>query len=247
MIVSNTKSCEGNMDKKELMDIATDALNYSELKSNEIPPIDLYVDQIINLVTEKLHRGSERYHDRQLTKTMINNYSKDGLITPVKGKKYSKEQIIQMLTIYTLKNTLSIGEIKRLLDGAYATEGFDGGGLTELYDRHLRIKEDGREYVLRSIEELIDKNSLDLDKDTDYITAVCALAALSIQMKNIAQAMIDVRFPEPVEEEEEEEKPSEKAIEKEKAKQEKATEKAKKKEAKREAKREKNSEATEEK
>ena len=229
-------------DRKELTEIAKDALNYSELRSTEIPPIDLYVDQIINLVTERLRRGSERYHDRQLTKTMINNYSKDGLITPVKGKKYSKEQIVQMLTVYTLKSTLSIGEIKRILNGAYATDGFDADGLTALYDRHIDIKDEAEAIALRDIDELIDKNSLDLESDIDYITAVCAITALSNNLKNVAQAMIDARFPEPTEPETEEEKPSEKAIEKEKAKQEKASEKAKKKEAKREAKKERSAE-----
>lgn len=82
------------MEKEELYQIAKDAVNEAELKSDEIPAIDLYVDQIINLVAEKLKQSSERFHERQLTKTMINNYSKDGLITPVKGKKYTKEQVI---------------------------------------------------------------------------------------------------------------------------------------------------------
>ena len=125
------------MEREELMRIAADAVNESELKSAEIPPIDLYVDQIINLVSEKLKHGSERYHDRHLTKTMINNYSKDGIITQVKGKKYSKEQIVQMLTVYTLKSSLSIGEIKRLMGGAYASEDFSGEDLTAIYDRHI--------------------------------------------------------------------------------------------------------------
>ena len=96
------------MNREELYRITKDAVRDEELISSEIPAIDLYVDQIINLVSEKLKGGSERYRERQLTKTMINNYSKDGLITPVKGKKYNKEQIMQILTIYTLKPTLSI-------------------------------------------------------------------------------------------------------------------------------------------
>ena len=106
------------MNKEELAKVVEDALNESELKSEEIPAIDLYVDQILNLVNEKLLEGSERYHDRQLTKTMINNYSKEGIITPVRGKKYDKEQILQMLFVYTLKSTLSINEIKRLMQNA---------------------------------------------------------------------------------------------------------------------------------
>lgn len=217
------------MEDKELEMIVSDALNESELKSTEIPNIDLYVDQIINLVTEKLRRGSERYHERQLTKTMINNYSKDGLITPVKGKKYNKEQILQMLTVYSLKSTLSIGEIKRLLDGAYATEGFDSESLIAMYDRHIDIKEQSRGYAKAAVYGIIEYNGLDLTDDCDYISTVCALAVYSSQLRNIAQAMIDARFPEPIEPEDEKD---EKEAEKEKAKKDKATEKAKKKEAK---------------
>ncbi len=234
------------MDREELMSVAADAVNESELKSAEIPAISLYVDQILNLVGEKLKDGSERYHDRQLTKTMINNYSKDRVISPVKGKKYTKEQIIQILMVYSLKSTLSIGEIKRVLDGAYATEGFSESEMTALYDRHLDIKNEGKWFAQSMLGDLIDHNTLDLSNDRDYITAVCALASLSNQLKNIAQAMIDARFPEPEETEEEADKEKEKALEKEKerekdiekaiekynAKLEKTIEKAKKKEAK---------------
>ena len=87
------------MNLEELHSIAEDAVREEELISSDIPAIDLYIDQIINLVTDKNKTGSDRYHDKQLTKTMINNYSKDGLIMPIKGKKYTKEQIIQILTV----------------------------------------------------------------------------------------------------------------------------------------------------
>ena len=178
------------MDREELMSVAADAVNESELKSTEIPAISLYVDQILNLVAEKLKGGSERYHDRQLTKTMINNYSKDRVISQVKGKKYTKEQIIQILMVYSLKSTLSIGEIKRVLDGAYATEGFSEDEMIALYDRHLDIKNEGKWFAQSMLGDLIDHNTLDLSNDRDYITAVCALASLSNQLKNIANLFI---------------------------------------------------------
>ena len=225
-----------------LLDIVCDALNDAELKSREIPNIDLYVDQIINLIAEKLKEGSQRYSERQLTKTMINNYSKDGIITPVKGKKYNKEQILQMLTVYTLKGTLSIGEIKRLLDGAYSSEGFDGEALRALYDKHIAIKEDNREYAQKALDGIIERNALDVENDVDYITAVCALVSLSAQLRNIAQAMIDEKFPEPEEPEEEEkdvekaERKEEKKAEKAERKEDKETEKAEKKQKKEEKK-----------
>ncbi len=229
------------MNNAELLDIVHDALNDAELKSQEIPSIDLYVDQIINLISEKLRDGSERYQERQLTKTMINNYSKDGLITPVKGKKYNKEQILQMLMVYTLKGALSIGEIKRLLQGAYSVEGFDGQALQELYDKYLDIKDVNRDYAIKALDGIIERNSLDMQNDVDYISTVCALVSFSAQLRNIAQAMIDARFPEP-EEPEEDDKDTEKAGRKEEKKAEKAERKEEKRVEKAERKEDKETE-----
>lgn len=213
------------MKKEDLLALAADAVNDAELESKDIPAIDLYVDQIINLVSGKLSEGSERFYDRQLTKTMINNYSKEGLINEIKGKKYNKEQIMQILTIYTLKSTLSIGEIKRVLAGAYEDKDFDASSLTAMYDRHLSIKKDDREYALSALEGILDRNSLDCESDVDYINTICALASFSFQLKSIAQAMIDARFPEPVEDEDNEKK------EKKEKKEEKKENKKKKKES----------------
>ena len=221
------------MNDKELYNIAKEAVREEELKGADIPAIDLYVDQIINLVADKTQLSSERYHDKQLTKTMINNYSKDGLITPIKGKKYSKEQIVQILTVYTLKNTLSIGEIKRLLDGAYALEDFSGDELVKIYDRYIDIKTENREYSQGILEELIKNNSLNIEDEKDFMLVVGSLLSLSGFLKNIAQALIDEKYPipeEPEEKEEREERPKKDKAEKIKEKEEKEKKKEKKKE-----------------
>ncbi len=209
------------MTKEQLVNLALDATNDAELTSKEIPAIDLYVDQIINLISAKLAEGSVRHRGRVLTKTMINNYSKDGVIAPVKGKKYSREQLIQILYIYSLKNTLSIGEIKRLLGGAYAIDGFDAQRLNDLYEAHEEIKHEMRERAMLFLnDDILDNLSLDAADDADYITVICALVSMSAHLKNIAQAMIDEKFPEPPEDEEndKEKKKEEKAKDKEKKK-----------------------------
>ena len=109
------------MDAQKLNALMDRAVDDADLVSAEIPSIDLYLEQILQLVTDKENQGSTMV-DRALTKNMINNYSKDGLITPVKGKKYTKEQIVQMLVVYSLKNTLSIEEIGRVMQSIYAAE-----------------------------------------------------------------------------------------------------------------------------
>ena len=228
-VYQNSYQEKYEMTREQLIDIALDATNDAELTSRDIPAIDLYVDQIINLVSCKLEEGSDRYKSRQLTKTMINNYSKDDVILPVKGKKYTREQVIQILYIYSLKSTLSIGEIKRLLHGAYEIESFDSKQLTALYDTHQEIKNKTRGQALDFLsKDILDSLSLDAENDADYISVICALVAMSAHLKNIAQAMIDVKFPEPLEEEDEEKK--DKSREKEKSKEEKAKKKEKKKE-----------------
>ena len=187
------------MDKRELDAVVNDALNEAELQSSEIPAIDLYVDQIINLVADKQKEGSERFLEKQLTKTMINNYSKDGVITPVKGKKYTKEQILQILTVFSLKSTLSIGEIKRMLGGAYAIEGFDAKSLEAMYSRYMQIKDDNREYAKAIIDVMIDGHGLDIERDEDFLAAISGIVSMSAFLENVAHAMIDARYPEPKE------------------------------------------------
>ena len=147
------------MDAQKLRALMEQAVDDADLVSAEIPSIDLYLEQILQLVAEKGNQGSSTV-DRTLTKNMINNYSKDGLITPVKGKKYTKEQIIQILLIYTLKGTLSIGEIKRMLEGAYSVEGFGCAEITELYDKYYKTKENIREYSSLVSEKMLDSIKL---------------------------------------------------------------------------------------
>lgn len=82
----------------------------AELSLADLPDLELYMDQIITLFSDKGEGGQSL-----LTKTMINNYSKEGLIQPIKGKKYSKDHILQMLLVYRLKQTMSIQQIKGVM------------------------------------------------------------------------------------------------------------------------------------
>ena len=182
------------MKREELEKIISYAVGDADLKSGDIPSIDLYLDQIINLVSEKNSEGSEMFADRILTKTMINNYSKDGLIMPIKGKKYSKEHIIQMLLVYSLKNTLSISSIRRALQGVYA-EGFDGKRLAGGYDRYIELKESNRQRSREIVGGFIDENCFDIENDDDFFAFLLGLVSLSADLKNISIALLEARYP----------------------------------------------------
>lgn len=184
------------MDKLKLEKLIEYAVGDTDLVSRDIPSIDLYLDQIINLVSEKNSLSTDMYRDRVLTPTMVNNYSKDGLIKPIKGKKYSKEHIIQMLVIYSLKNTLSIGAIRRILTGVYSEPvNFDGAALTEGYDRYIDLKERNRRETVEIVDNLLEENQLDIENDLDFFVALLGIVSLSADLKNTAIALLEDRYP----------------------------------------------------
>lgn len=94
----------------------------------EIPSIELYIDQVVSYLNKYLEnyiRNDEEKKDKVVTKTMINNYVKNGVITPPVAKKYDKSHIAHLFVIFILKQIYSIDEIKKLLDLAIKTSPID--------------------------------------------------------------------------------------------------------------------------
>ena len=104
------------IDKNDLLNSILSSLSRIDyIKPEEIPGIDLYMDQVTTFMESKL-KSSKRYpEDKVLTKTMINNYAKNDLLPPPVKKKYSKEHILLLTFIYYFKNILSINDIQTLL------------------------------------------------------------------------------------------------------------------------------------
>lgn len=82
----------------------------------DIPSIELYMDQVTTFMDKYLSLNKRSEDDKTLTKTMINNYTKNDLLPPPNKKRYSKEHIIILIYIYYLKNVISISDIKTMLD-----------------------------------------------------------------------------------------------------------------------------------
>lgn len=82
----------------------------------DIPNIDLYMDQVTTFMDFQLASTKRSPEDKILTKTMINNYAKNNLLPPPVKKKYSKEHLLILTFIYYFKNILSIKDIETLLN-----------------------------------------------------------------------------------------------------------------------------------
>ena len=100
---------------------------------NELPTIDLYIDQLVSLLEQYLTgyiKSDNEKEDKIITKTMINNYVKHNVIQPpinkkflISGsaKKYNKEHIASLFVIFVLKQVYSMNDIKKLINLAIET------------------------------------------------------------------------------------------------------------------------------
>jgi hypothetical protein len=86
------------------------------IKLEDIPAIDMYMDQVTTFMERRLKQTTRNQdEDKVLTKTMINNYTKNQLLPPPEKKKYSKDHVLMLIFIYYYKGILSINDIQTLL------------------------------------------------------------------------------------------------------------------------------------
>ncbi len=77
-----------------------------------LPDIGLYMDQVITLMERTF---SPALPKGEITKSMVNNYVKVGLLPRPVSKKYDREHLAVLLMIGVLKQALSMEGIARML------------------------------------------------------------------------------------------------------------------------------------
>jgi hypothetical protein len=188
--------------KEDLLKLAEQLSDFNEIDLIDIPSIDLYMDQVTTLFENKLSHQKRVTKEPILTKTMINNYAKAKLLTPIKNKKYSRQQIITLILIYNLKQILSLDDINSLF--APLTEELSKGRTTQLnmeglYLDFLNIKKQhcsSFETQVSDIFELINnldtKNAKNDNGISSLILTVLALIDSANTQKRLAEKLIDV-------------------------------------------------------
>lgn len=88
-----------------------------------LPDIGLYMDQVITLMERTL---VPVLPEMEITKSMVNNYVKVGLLARPAGKKYDREHLAQLIMIGVLKQALSMDCIAQVL-GCLCADGVQAG------------------------------------------------------------------------------------------------------------------------
>ena len=176
------------------------------VRPENIPNIDLYMDQVTTFMEEQLQSTKRHKDDKILTKTMINNYAKNNLLPPPVKKKYSKEHVLVMIFIYYFKNILSIKDIETHL--APITEKyFDNQkdfNITSIYEEICKLEksriENLQKDVAKSYNAALNSFSDVPDEEQDYLQFFAFICSLSFDVyvkKLLIEKLID-DLPEPV-------------------------------------------------
>lgn len=133
------------IDEKDLLNSILASLNRIDfIKPEDIPNIDLYMDQVTTFMDEQLAATRRHPDDKILTKTMINNYTKNNLLPAPDKKKYSREHMLTLIFIYYFKGILSINDIQSLLNPITDRYFSKNGGLdlTAIYKEVFGLEKD---------------------------------------------------------------------------------------------------------
>ena len=195
------------MVKNTLEELIEELENFTQLKFESIPDIDLYMDQVTTFIEDKLGYLKRNKKDRTITKTMINNYTKAGILMPPKKKKYSKQHMILIILIYYLKQILSISDIQSLFSpivNSIMSGKSSGENLNDIYKTFLKIEDGEVKAFADSFKNNIEKKGIlneNCDKSpeenlNDLIMIVIILIIKANIEKRMAEKIIDNFFKE---------------------------------------------------
>ena len=186
-------------DIKETLESILNKINL--IDANDIPNIDLYMDQVTTFMESHLGNLKRSPDDKVLTKTMINNYAKDHLLPSPDKKKYSRNHMILLTFIYYFKNVLPINDIKTLMSGI-TEKNFAAGSkpeLVEIYREVIRYQPEIMEQVranLDVVENLAEDSFAKVNKNEEkeelkLFTLLCLLSFDVYIKKTLIESVID--------------------------------------------------------
>lgn len=175
-----------------------------EIQVEQIPDIGLYMDQLLDFLNGRLNSLKRDRIDRGLTKTMVNNYTKDQLLIPPQNRKYGKSHVMLLILICQLKSILTINDIKRLFApilNDINTPEDDLIPLEEIYITFLNLR---REQFIEFQENFSEKvkdieSKVSAIKTThqdigELFLIILMLTAQASVSKRLAEKMIDIYF-----------------------------------------------------
>ena len=90
--------------------------NFSLPEWQELPSIELYMDQVVTLLSEYLNfLPPDEHGNAAITASTVNNYVRLKLMPPPVKKRYSREHLAYLIMICTLKQSVNMAYVQRMI------------------------------------------------------------------------------------------------------------------------------------
>ncbi len=144
------------MTNRELLSLVLkDFSSMDYIRPTDIPNIDLYMDQVTTFIEDELASMRRSPEDKTLTKTMINNYTKNHVLPSPNKKKYSREHMLTLILIYYLKSFLSIKDIQSILNPVtekyFGKENEENLSFYEIYEELVSMQKNAARDLMRDV------------------------------------------------------------------------------------------------
>lgn len=194
------------IDMKDFLNSIKETLHQIDyVKPEDLPNIDLYMDQVTTFMDSQLEASKRYPEDKILTKTMINNYAKNDLLPPPEKKKYSKEHILCLIFIYYFKNILSISDIQRILnpitDKYFGHNSKSPLDITDIYQEVFSLENEETNNLLKDLARKYNTSKKTFtefeglsDKEREFLQTYAFICELSFDVyikKMLIEKMID--------------------------------------------------------
>ena len=188
--------------EESIIDILKKLNEIDYIDPDEIPNIDLYMDQVTTFMDEHLAACRRTDDDKILTKTMINNYTKNDFLPPPVKKKYSKEHMYLLIFLYYFKNVLSINDIQKIfrpLTEMFYNNKSEHVSMEEIYRAIFRMERIQTDNLTKDILRRY-KASQNLfpevtdEAEADFLSrfaVICLLSFDAYMKKQIVERLID--------------------------------------------------------
>ena len=81
----------------------------------ELPAVDLYMEQVITLIHSNLGAFFEQVGIQPITKNMINNYVKAKIVQAPVNKRYPRISVAMIIVVYILKSCYETEDVGKLI------------------------------------------------------------------------------------------------------------------------------------
>ena len=181
--------------------IAAQVRSSNIIEIEDIPNIDLYMDQVTTFMDKCLAQYKRYDDDKVLTKTMINNYTKAKIFPAPVKKKYSRTHLMLLIMIYHLKSILSIKDIGILFQSALSEQNKlkQERMIESIYSGFVSLQKQTITYLAGAAEGSPDESFYGKeailtydDDETKRIMMTLALAIRANTEKQLAEKVLDL-------------------------------------------------------